>query len=211
MTSRQVTIDIPGGTLPGDLVVPSPASGLVIFAHGSDSSRHSPRNQYVAHVLNMAGLATLLFDLLSSEEASDRRNVFDIPLLAERLTSAHDWALGRNGVGDLAVAYFGASTGGAAAVWSAGGGSEDVSAVVSRGGRVDLAGERLAHLTAPTMLIVGERDTDVLELNRESQRKLRCVNQLEVVAGATHLFSEPGALERVAELARDWFRTHLSA
>jgi putative phosphoribosyl transferase len=208
-TSEQVTIDVPGVELPGDLVVPSPANGLVIFAHGSDSSRHSPRNQYVAHVLNSAGLATLLFDLLSGEEASDRRNVFDIPLLAGRLTAAHAWASERDDVGDLRAAYFGASTGGAAALWSAGGGSDEVAAVVSRGGRVDLAGKRLADVTAPTLLIVGERDADVLEFNRQAKRQLRCVSRLEVVPGATHLFSEPGTLERVAELAREWFRTQL--
>jgi putative phosphoribosyl transferase len=209
VTSEQVTIGVPGVELPGDLVVPSQANGLVIFAHGSDSSRHSPRNQYVAHVLNAAGLATLLFDLLSGEEASERRNVFDIPLLAGRLTAAHAWACERDDVGGLGAGYFGASTGGAAALWSAGGGSDEVAAVVSRGGRVDLAGERLADVTAPTLLIVGERDPDVLEFNRQARRQLRCVNQLEVVPGATHLFSEPGTLERVAELAREWFRSHL--
>lgn len=205
MRTDQVTIESSGVELPGDLVVPAPSNGLVIFAHGSDSSRHSPRNQYVAHVLNQAGLATLLFDLLSTAEAADRRNVFDIPLLADRLTTAHVWA----GDGFGPVAYFGASTGGAAALWSAGSGADDVRAVVSRGGRVDLAGPRLAGVSSPTLLIVGERDTDVLELNREVQRQLQCANQLEIVPGATHLFSEPGTLERVAELARDWFRTYL--
>ncbi|MEI8412229.1 MULTISPECIES: dienelactone hydrolase family protein [unclassified Kribbella] len=205
MRTDQVTIESSGVELPGDLTEPAPSNGLVIFAHGSDSSRHSPRNQYVAHVLNRAGLATLLFDLLSPAEATDRRNVFDIPLLAERLTTAHVWA----GDGFGPVAYFGASTGGAAALWSAGSGADDVRAVVSRGGRVDLAGPRLADVSAPTLLIVGERDTDVLELNREVQQQLQCANQLEIVPGATHLFSEPGTLERVAELARDWFRTHL--
>ncbi|GAB2652084.1 dienelactone hydrolase family protein [Kribbella swartbergensis] len=201
----KVTIEPPGVELPGELGVPSPASGLVIFAHGSDSSRHSPRNRYVAQVLDNAGLATLLFDLLTAEEAADRRNVFDIPLLADRLTAARDWAGDRFGP----VAYFGASTGGAAALWSAGG-DADVGAVVSRGGRVDLAGPRLPDVTAPTLLIVGERDSDVLELNRRSQRQLRCVNRLEVIAGATHLFPEPGALEDVADLARDWFLHELA-
>jgi putative phosphoribosyl transferase len=205
MRTDQVTITSAGVELPGDLAVPAPPNGLVIFAHGSDSSRHSPRNQYVAHVLNQAGLATLLLDLLSPAEAADRRNVFDIPLLAERLTAGHTWA----GDGFGPVAYFGASTGGAAALWSAGSGSDDVQAVVSRGGRVDLAGPRLADVTAPTLLIVGELDADVLELNREAQLQLRCANQLEVVPDATHLFSEPGTLVRVAELARDWFRSHL--
>ncbi|TDD29347.1 alpha/beta hydrolase [Kribbella turkmenica] len=197
--------------LPGDLVVPASANGLVIFAHGSDSSRHSPRNQYVAHVLNEARLATLLFDLLTAEEAADRRNVFDIPFLAGRLDAAHRWAADRHG--ELPVGYFGASTGGAAALWTAGEGAGvgvGVGAVVSRGGRVDLAGPRLAAVTAPTLLIVGALDADVLEVNRAAQDELRCVNELQVVAGATHLFSEPGTLEQVAVLARDWFRRELA-
>jgi dienelactone hydrolase len=208
MASEQVVVDARGVTLPGELTVPSRPTGLVIFAHGSDSSRHSPRNQYVAQVLDRAGLATLLFDLLSPEEARDRRNVFDIPLLAERLTAAHEWAEQRDDLGGLTVGYFGASTGGAAAVWSAGDAS-GVGAVVSRGGRVDLAGDRLGDVTAPTLLVVGALDTEVLRLNREAQQRLHCLNRLEIVADATHLFSEPGTLERVAELARDWFRTHL--
>jgi putative phosphoribosyl transferase len=197
----QVDLSIDGTELAGELVVPEDASGLVIFAHGSDSSRLSPRNQYVAQTLNHAGVATLLFDLLTTAEASDRRNVFDIPLLARRLKAAHEWVQE-----DLAVGYFGASTGGAAALWAAG---DDVAAVVSRGGRIDLAGERLAGVTAPTLLIVGERDTEVLALNRQAMRRLTCVNRLEVVPGATHLFEEPGALEQVAVLARDWFRRYL--
>lgn len=207
--TEEVAISLPDLDLPGDLVVPPSAYGLVIFAHGSDSSRHSPRNQYVAKVLNDEGLATLLFDLLSAKEASDRRNVFDIPLLAERLAAARAWARKREDVGALPAGYFGASTGGAAALWAVGDGTDDVAAVVSRGGRVDLAGERLTRVTAPTLLIVGERDPDVLDLNRQSAEQLRCVNRLEVVPTATHLFEEPGTLERVAELARSWFRTHL--
>jgi putative phosphoribosyl transferase len=209
--TEPVRIESTGVTLPGDLTVPPGATGRVIFAHGSDSSRHSPRNQYVAGVLGRAGLATLLFDLLTTEEAADRRNVFDIPLLAGRLADSHRWVADRHG--DLRIGYFGASTGGAAALWTAGDqdlGADDVGAVVSRGGRVDLAGSRLADVTAATLLIVGELDTDVLELNRRSQRQLRCVNRLEVVAGATHLFSEPGTLERVAVLARDWFLRELA-
>ncbi|TDO44834.1 dienelactone hydrolase [Kribbella sp. VKM Ac-2571] len=221
MKVEQVVVDARGVQLPGELAVPSPVAGLVIFAHGSDSSRHSPRNKYVAQVLDRSGLGTLLFDLLTPEEARDRRNVFDIPLLAERLTAAHGWARQRPGLGDLPVGYFGASTGGAAAVWSAGSGlgdgvgdgglgrASDVGAVVSRGGRVDLAGPQLGSVTAPTLLVVGELDADVLRLNREAQQRLRCTNRLEIVAGATHLFTEPGTLERVAELARDWFRAHL--
>jgi putative phosphoribosyl transferase len=206
--SEHVTIESGGVTLPGDLTVPAPANGLVIFAHGSDSSRHSPRNQYVAHVLNDAGLATLLFDLLSPEEAADRRNVFDIPLLAERLAAAHQWVADRHA--DLPIGYFGASTGGAAALWTAGSGADDVRAVVSRGGRVDLAGARLPEVTAPTLLIVGELDADVLEFNRQARRRMECATDLQVVAGATHLFSEPGTLERVAVLARDWFLGELA-
>ncbi|MFI6676871.1 dienelactone hydrolase family protein [Kribbella sp. NPDC050470] len=200
MTTAPVTIESSGAALPGDLAEPARSSGLVIFAHGSDSSRLSPRNQYVAQVLNRAGLATLLFDLLTTAEAADRRNVFDIPLLADRLSGANDWAGDRFGP----IAYFGASTGGAAALWSAAG-TTSVAAVVSRGGRVDLAGPRLAAVTAPTLLIVGELDTVVLDYNRTAQRQLQCANDLQVVAGATHLFTEPGTLEQVAVLARDWF------
>ncbi|MET9312562.1 dienelactone hydrolase family protein [Kribbella sp. NPDC003505] len=205
MNVEQVVVDARGVQLPGELAVPAPAAGLVIFAHGSDSSRHSPRNKYVAHVLNRARVATLLFDLLTPTEAQDRRNVFDIPALADRLRAAHEWAGRRL---DLAVGYFGASTGGAAALWSAGSAS-DVHAVVSRGGRVDLAAAHLADVTAPTLLIVGELDFDVLRHNRDAQQQLHCPNQLEVVPNATHLFTEPGTLERVADLARDWFQTHL--
>lgn len=204
--SEQVAIRTSGVELPGELAVPSTAHGLVIFAHGSDSSRHSPRNQYVAAVLNEAGFATLLFDLLTPEEAADRRNVFDIPLLADRLTATHEWT--RTQHSTLPVGYFGASTGGAAALWSAGG-STEVSAVVSRGGRVDLAGERLSTVTAPTLLLVGEHDTDVLAYNRWAARRLHCIQHLEVVPGATHLFTEPGTLEQVATHARTWFQTHL--
>lgn len=200
MTTEPVTVESSGVSLPGDLAVPARSSGLVIFAHGSDSSRHSPRNQYVAQVLNRAGLATLLFDLLTTAEAADRRNVFDIPLLADRLSAAYEWTADRFGP----IAYFGASTGGAAALWSAAG-TPSVAAVVSRGGRVDLAGPRLAAVSAPTLLIVGELDTVVLDYNRTAQRQLQCASELEIVPGATHLFSEPGTLERVAALARDWF------
>lgn len=223
MNTVQVIIESAGLQLPGDLTIPASAHGLVIFAHGSDSSRHSPRNQYVAGILNRAGLGTLLFDLLTHSEAADRQNVFDIPLLADRLTATRDWAGDRFGP----VGYFGASTGGAAALWSAGdtasatgaagaggvdGGSAAVgtAAVVSRGGRVDLAGPRLADVSAPTLLIVGALDTEVLEFNRSAQRELRCVNHLEVIPGATHLFAEPGTLEQVAVLARDWFHRELA-
>ncbi|HEY3001529.1 MAG TPA: hydrolase [Kribbellaceae bacterium] len=207
---EQVTIPLSGGVrLAGDLAVPAGATGLVAFAHGSDSSRHSPRNQYVASVLNGAGLATLLFDLLTRDEAADRRNVFDIGLLAGRLGAAHDWTAGREDLAGLPVGYFGASTGAAAALWAAGDGSYDVYAIVSRGGRADLATDRLPRVTAPTLLIVGERDPEVLELNRRAQRELRGPSALEIVPGASHLFEEKGTLERVAELARDWFATRL--
>jgi len=195
--------------LPGNLVVPGNAAGVVAFAHGSDSSRHSPRNQFVAAVLQRAGLATLLFDLLTPDEAADRRNVFDIPLLAGRLTAAHDWIGTRAELVGLPIGYFGASTGAAAALRSAAG-PVDVAAVVSRGGRVDLAGPHLAAVSAPTLLIVGERDPDVLDLNRAAQRELTCANRLDVVPGATHLFEEPGTLEQVAALARDWLVTYLT-
>jgi putative phosphoribosyl transferase len=210
MRKEQVTIPVPGVALAGDLAVPASAAGLVIFAHGSDSSRHSPRNQFVAGVLNRDRLATLLFDLLSSAEAADRRNVFDIPLLARRLTAAYEWAGARAELAGLPVGYFGASTGGAAALWSAAEPTVDVAAVVSRGGRIDLTGPRLSTVTAPTLLLVGERDPEVLRFNQEAQGQLRCANRLDVVPGATHLFEEPGTLEQVAEHARAWFHTQLA-
>jgi putative phosphoribosyl transferase len=207
---EQVTIPVSGSVrLAGDLALPTGARGVVLFAHGSDSSRHSPRNKYVATVLNDAGLATVLFDLLTSPEATDRRNVFDIDLLARRLGAAHAWTPSRADLAGLPVGYFGASTGAAAALWAAGDEAYDVAAVVSRGGRADLAAGRLPRVTAPTLLIVGERDPEVLELNRRAQLQLRCHNALEVVPGAGHLFEESGTLERVAELARDWFAARL--
>jgi len=196
--------------LPGDLTVPDAAHGVVLFAHGSGSTRRSPRNVLVATLLNRAGLATLLFDLLTPEEAFDRSLVFDIPLLADRLLAATRTVRDAGGAEGLPLGYFGASTGAAAALWAAADLGDAVSAVVSRGGRPDLAGERLARVTAPTLLIVGGEDHEVLELNRQARRSLRCPNELEIVPGAGHLFEEPGALERVAELATDWFATHLS-
>jgi len=197
-------------TLPGDLTVPAGAGGIVLFAHGSGSSRLSPRNVQVATLLNRAGLATLLFDLLTPEEAGDRSLVFDIPLLADRLLAATRTVLEEAGIEGLPLGYFGASTGAAAALWAAAELGEAVSAVVSRGGRPDLAGERLARVTAATLLIVGGEDSQVLELNRQARRSLRCPNELEIVPGAGHLFEEPGALERVAELATAWFAARLS-
>ncbi|WP_079404962.1 phosphoribosyltransferase [Streptomyces sp. 3211] len=201
-----VEVDAGGLTLPGDLALPEGAGAVVVFAHGSGSSRHSPRNRSVAADLNRAGLGTLLLDLLTPAEGADRAHVFDIETLAARLADATAWVRGRV---SLPVGWFGASTGAAAALWAAAQ-DPDVGAVVSRGGRPDLAGPRLAAVRAPTLLIVGGRDTTVLDLNREAQSELRCENRLEVVPGATHLFDEPGALEEVARLARDWFTGHLT-
>lgn len=202
--------------LPGQLAIPHEPRGLVVFAHGSDSSRLSPRNRAVAESLFRAGLATLLFDLLTPDEAPDRANVFDIPLLAGRLSAATAW-LRREGLasrllaGDLPIGYFGASTGGGAALWAAADPESPVSAVVSRGGRPDLAGPRLESVRASTLLIVGQRDEQVLELNEQAFDRLRCRKELSVVRGATHLFEEPGALDAVAGLARDWFLDVFSA
>ncbi|QES47089.1 phosphoribosyl transferase [Streptomyces venezuelae] len=198
--------------LAGDLVLPEGAEAVVVFAHGSGSSRHSPRNRAVASALNAAGLGTLLFDLLTPAEEADRANVFAIELLAGRLLDATRWLRDRT---PLPIGCFGASTGAAAALRAAGtttpegAAGAEIGAVVSRGGRPDLAGPHLAAVRAPTLLIVGGRDTTVLELNRLAQRELTCENRLEVIPGATHLFEEPGALDEVAGLARDWFRDHL--
>ncbi len=189
---------------------PGPA-GMVVFAHGSGSSRHSPRNRFVAQVLNRAGLATLLTDLLTNDEELDRANVFDIELLAGRLAEVTGWLRDQPAVCQLPVGYFGASTGAGAALWAAADPGADIAAVVSRGGRPDLAAPHLAQVRAPTLLIVGGRDEAVLELNRQAQARLRCENRLEVVPGATHLFEEPGTLAAAAELARDWLHAHLAA
>jgi putative phosphoribosyl transferase len=197
--------------LGGHLTIPENASAIVVFAHGSGSSRHSPRNQYVAQVLNEAGLATLLFDLLSVEEERDRTNVFDISLLGRRLVDVTRWLGGEADVAHLPVGYFGASTGAGAALWAAAEFGVEVGAVVSRGGRPDLAGERLAAVTAPTLLIVGGNDEVVLDLNRSAQAQLRCESRLVVIPGATHLFEEPGTLQKASEAARDWFTAHLAA
>ena len=209
--ARDEEIEVLAGplTLAGRLTVPKTAIGVVIFAHGSGSSRHSPRNQAVAASLNKVGLATLLFDLLTPEEEADRSNVFDIELLAKRLLDAMNWLRRQIGLIDLPVGYFGASTGAAAALWAAADPHAEITAIVSRGGRADLAGSRLPRVRAATLLIVGGRDDVVIELNRQAQMKLRCENQLVIVPGPTHLFEEPGALERVAELASDWFIGHL--
>jgi putative phosphoribosyl transferase len=205
----EVVVQAGAMALAGHLAVPGHATGVVLFAHGSGSSRHSPRNRYVAGALNHARLATLLFDLLTEDEELDRANVFDTPLLAGRLTDATRWLEGRPEVQGLPIGYFGASTGAAAALWAAAAPGSSVSAVVSRGGRPDLADARLPEVTAPTLLIVGGHDDLVLHLNREARAQLRCESELAVVPGATHLFEEPGALETVAELATDWFTQHL--
>jgi putative phosphoribosyl transferase len=208
---EEVGIDTAGVRLEGRLSVPEGARGVVLFAHGSGSSRHSPRNQYVAAVLQRAGVGTLLFDLLTTAEEHDRRLVFDVDLLAGRLTGATDWLRKQAGVMNLPLGYFGASTGAAAALWAAAEPDQDISAVVSRGGRPDLAIPRLPQVRAATLLIVGGLDTMVLDLNRQAQSHLRCENALAVVRGATHLFEEPGTLAEAAVLARDWFTDHLGA
>jgi putative phosphoribosyl transferase len=205
-----LTLQTRAARLAGNLTVPHSASGLVLFAHGSGSSRHSPRNRYVAKVLNEAGLATLLFDLLTPTEELDRANVFAVDRLAERLVDVTQNVVTNPAVRGLPVGYFGASTGAAAALVAAAELPDDIRAVVSRGGRPDLAADSLGLVRAPTLLIVGAWDTTVLELNRQAQRRLRCDNDVAVVPGATHLFEEPGTLQVAAELARDWFLSHLS-
>jgi putative phosphoribosyl transferase len=201
--------DVVAGGLAGHLTVPGHAVGLVVFAHGTGSGRHSPRNRAVAEVLRCAGLATLLVDLLTPAEESARGPVFDVGLLAGRLTAVARWADDEPACADLPLGYLGASTGAAAALVAAAR-DDAVRAVVSRGGRPDLAGPALADVRAPTLLVVGGHDERVLELNREAQGRLRCVNRLAVVPGASHLFEEPGTLQTAAELARDWFATHLA-
>jgi putative phosphoribosyl transferase len=208
---REVRVPVGDVDLAGHLTVPAGARGVVLFAHGSGSSRHSPRNRYVASVLQDSGLGTLLFDLLTPEEEAHRGNVFDIDLLARRLVDATAWLHAQPSAQHLPVAYFGASTGAAAALAAAAERPDRVAAVVSRGGRPDLAGAALEQVQAPTLLVVGSRDDMVLELNRRAQRRLRCESRLSVVQGATHLFEEPGTLAQAARLARDWFLTHLAA
>ena len=215
IAALEVRIPADHAELGGDLVIPSKALGLVIFAHGSGSSRKSPRNQYVARRLQEAGFGTLLMDLLTiSEERLDMERGhlrFDIPFLAGRLRAATEWAKRQEGLSKLSVAYFGASTGAAAALVAAGQAPGIVRAVVSRGGRPDLAGSVLNVVEAPTLLIVGGNDLQVLDLNRKAFEVLRCEKQLSVVPGASHLFEETGALERVATLAAGWFRGHLDS
>jgi len=204
----QVEIESGRVSLPGKLTVPSDAVGIAVFAHGSGSTLLSPRNVAVARALNERGIATLLFDLLTPAEANDRGNVFDIDLLSDRLEAATRWATTGEESAGLPVGLFGASTGAAAALVVAARLSAGIVAVVSRGGRPDLAGAALEQVTAPTLLIVGSEDPVVVEVNREAFGSLRCEKRLEVIPGAGHLFEEPGALERVAELAADWFLRH---
>lgn len=196
--------------LEGELVIPAGAAAVILFAHGSGSSHTSPRNQLAARALRERGLGTLLFDLLTPSEALDRRKVFDIPLLAERLRLATRWLDEQWGLAGHPLGYFGASTGAAAALVAAAEAGRAIGAVVSRGGRPDLAGAALPRVEAPTLLIVGGRDEVVLDLNRDALEQLRCEKRLEIVAGATHLFEEPGTLERAIALAGDWFVRHLS-
>jgi putative phosphoribosyl transferase len=210
-------VQIPAGpaVLSGSLTIPENAVGLVLFAHGSGSSRHSPRNQFVARTLNNGGLATLLFDLLTpEEEAADvrtREHRFNIGLLAERLVHATRWAKQQEQTRNLRIGYFGSSTGAAAALVATAEIADDVGAVVSRGGRPDLAGDALPKVKAPTLLIVGGNDDIVIELNEMARDQMRCEVKLEIVPGATHLFEGPGALEKVAKLASDWFVSHMGS
>ncbi|MDH3264679.1 MAG: dienelactone hydrolase family protein [Paracoccaceae bacterium] len=207
-----VQVKIPAGdvgVLEGILAVPAHARGVVIFAHGSGSSRLSPRNRFVAGALGAEGLATLLFDLLKDDEAADRANVFDIPLLAARVEAAIDWAGGRPDIAALPLGLFGASTGAAAALVAAAHRPAEVQAVVSRGGRPDLAGTALGAVRAATLLLVGGEDRGVIELNEAAYAELRCTARIRLIPGATHLFEEPGTLEEVVRHAAAWFRANL--
>jgi dienelactone hydrolase len=211
---NEVQIQAGRAILSGTLHLPKRADALVLFAHGSGSSRHSPRNQFVARMLNDAGLGTLLFDLLTQEEEGidmqTRELRFNIHLLVERLVHATKWAKQQPQTCDLRIGYFGSSTGGAAALVASVDVPQDVGAIVSRGGRPDLAGEALPKVQAPTLLVVGGNDDIVIELNEQARDRMHCEVKLEIVPGATHLFEEPGALEKVAKLASDWFSLHLA-
>ena len=219
---QSVQIPSRAALLNGELMIPRGAGGIVLFAHGSGSSRHSPRNQYVARVIREAGIGTLLFDLLTAEEEAmdmyTRHLRFDIGLLADRLVDATKWIeeerrlLGnQTGAQHMRVGYFGASTGAAAALVAAARIGESIGAVVSRGGRPDLAGEALPQVKSPTLLIVGGADEPVIELNKEAFARLRCKKEMKIIPGATHLFEEPGALEQVAQMAAAWFAEHLQS
>ena len=211
--TQAVAIPVQGANLAGDLTVPEDARGLVLFAHGSGSGRRSPRNQYVARVLQKAGIGTLLFDLLTSREEQEdyftRHLRFDIGMLASRLVEAARWAANRVEVANLELGFFGASTGAAAALIAASRLEGQVKAVVSRGGRPDLAGDALPEVDAATLLIVGGDDDVVIHLNRDAFARLACEKEMKIIPGATHLFEEPGALEEVANLAAHWFQSHL--
>jgi len=210
LTERSVRIPADGVELAGDLRLPSPTTGIVLFAHGSGSSRVSPRNQALARALTAAGLGTLLFDLLTPTEAEDRRHVFDVELLGTRLVAATAWIRATDGIGHLPIGYFGASTGAAAALWAAADPGNVVGAVVCRGGRPDLTGPRLGAVHSPVLFVVGGADETVLALNQQAAAALHGEHRIVVVPGATHLFEEPGALEVVAGLAVDWFVGHLT-
>jgi putative phosphoribosyl transferase len=211
MTSSEVQIPLKGVVLEGELHMGE--LGIVLFAHGSGSSRHSPRNQFVARQLRESGLGTLLFDLLTrseeDEEAETRHLRFDIPFLAERLALVTRWLLAEPEAKDTKLGYFGASTGAAAALVAAAEMKDSIAAVVSRGGRPDLAGEALCQVQAPTLLLVGSEDAPVIQLNEEAFARLRCQKELQIIRGATHLFEEPGTLEIVARMAAEWFAKHL--
>jgi putative phosphoribosyl transferase len=210
IAERDATIPSGSRTLRGILSEPPDARGVVAFAHGSGSGRFSPRNQFVARVLQQAGLTTLLLDLLEEEEAHGRAKAFDIELLASRLHSAAGWLGQQASTGRLSLGYFGASTGGGAALVAAARTPGGVAAVVSRGGRPDLAGDYLPMVQSPTLLVVGGNDEVVLDLNRQALARLRCTKELVVVPGAGHLFEEPGTLEEVARLAQEWFLRHFA-
>lgn len=211
-TTRKVSIPVSGGViaLDGDLAGLEDSKGLIVFAHGSGSSRFSPRNRFVASELQRHGFATLLFDLLTEAEAADRANVFDISLLADRVVDAIRWARSDAGTADLPIGLFGASTGAAAALVAAARLPEAVAAVVSRGGRPDLAGDALPDVAAPAVLIVGGRDHGVIELNEAALARLACEKSMKIVPGATHLFEGPGTMEAVVDLAAEWFGEHLT-
>lgn len=201
-------IECPDAVLEGTLIIPEDAESIVLFAHGSGSSRHSPRNHYVARELRQAGFGTLLFDLLTYSEDADRSKVFDIPLLANRLLGTIEWMAGQPSTAGLGIGLFGASTGAAAALMAAAREPAAIQAVVSRGGRPDLAEHWLPKVEAPTLLIVGEQDFEVIKLNRGALMQLNCTKRLAIVPRATHLFSEPGTLEKAAGLACEWFTEH---
>lgn len=208
---KEVVIQYEGLNLNAIVGLPKGAKAMIIFAHGSGSGRHSPRNNYVAQVLQKAGFATLLLDLLSDEEALNRQNVFDIGLLALRLNIAKDWILKQKESSNFAIGFFGASTGAGAAIQAVARDPKAVFALVSRGGRPDLAGEAsLSTIMVATLLIVGGNDGIVIDLNQEALAKMNCIKEMTLVPHASHLFEEPGTLEQVAELARDWFIIHLS-